>query len=95
MHLYWVMMWRIITASAAYPTDFVSTSVPTGDLFAADNLLKFTVDPGDFPQGSTLESSLRPEFAVLGSGTYRSRTGGNRTVGGRWDDTTGLEAKTD
>ena len=52
--------------SAAYPADFVYANVPTSDLLAADNLLKFTVDPADFPQGSTLESSLRPEFAVLG-----------------------------
>jgi hypothetical protein len=52
--------------SVAYPADFVYASVPTGDLLTSGNLLKFTVDPADFPQGSTLEASLRPEMAVLG-----------------------------
>lgn len=51
--------------TAAYSADFVYSNVPTSYLSAADNLLKFTVDPADFPERSTLESSLRPEMAVL------------------------------
>jgi len=52
--------------TASYPADFIYANMPTSDLLTADNLLKFTVDSADFPSGSTLESSLRPELAVLG-----------------------------
>ncbi len=50
--------------TAAYPADFVHADLTTGNLLTSDNLLKFTVDPADFSQG-TPESSLRPELAVL------------------------------
>jgi len=49
-----------------YPNDFVHATVSADDLVAGDNLLKFTVDPSDFAAGSSLESSLRPQLAVLG-----------------------------
>ncbi|MCE5268135.1 MAG: PEP-CTERM sorting domain-containing protein [Planctomycetaceae bacterium] len=50
--------------TASYPADFVYASVPTADLLPTDNLLRFTVDPADF-SGGIMESSLRPEFAIL------------------------------
>jgi hypothetical protein len=49
-----------------YPSDFVYASVPEADLLATGNTLKYTVDAADFPAGSTRESSVRPEFAILG-----------------------------
>lgn len=52
--------------TASYPADFVHTSLSAGGLLASNNTLKFTVDAADFPAGSSLEGSLRPEFAVVG-----------------------------
>ena len=55
------------TGASVYLADSVYAKVLSSNLFAVNNLLKFTVNPADFSSSSgSKETSLRPELAVLG-----------------------------
>lgn len=49
--------------TTSYPADFVHADLTASQLLPSNNLLKFTVDSADL--SGSLESSLRPEFAVM------------------------------
>jgi hypothetical protein len=51
-------------SSPTYPADVIDTDV-TSFVQSGTNSLKFTVDAADFDAGASLETSLRPQLAIL------------------------------